>query len=280
MRLSHSKSIALVLLAHGSTAHRSASESVQPLVRTLNSGGPFTPVKAAFWKQEPRIHEVLAGLPARQVCIVPLFLSAGHFAGRVIPGTLGLRAESGIWVGRWQDRQIVYGRPLGRHPHLPRLAADLGESVLPPDSSPTRDTVLFLAGHGTPRNRQSRLDVEAVAAGVRGLNRFAEVQTLFLEEEPRIEDWWRWSALPRAVVVPWTLAEGRHGGEDIPVRLGADPAQIRARLAVGRTPWTNPTSLYGRQVWCAPPLGSAPVLSRLIEDLAKEAAAAVPWLGP
>ncbi|RME93079.1 MAG: hypothetical protein D6766_08815 [Verrucomicrobia bacterium] len=270
--------IALVLLAHGSTAHRSALGRIAPLAAALATGSPFHPVKAAFWKQAPRIQEVLADLPSDRACIVPLFLSAGHFAGRVIPQTLGLRMSNGIGMGRAFERDLVYARPLGCHPGLARIAGELGRSVLPPETEPAADTALVLAGHGTPRNRRSRRDVETVAAGVRRLGWFAEVHALFLEEAPRIEDWWRISSRPRVVVIPWTLAEGLHGGEDIPVRLGADPAAVEARLAAKEAPWINPTPLHGREVWCTPSLGAAPGLSRLIRELAMEAAAAARWL--
>ena len=80
---------ALVVLGHGSTKNEESSAPVYQHTAELRSRKLFAEVREAFWKQEPQIKTVLAGLLTPRVFVVPLFISEGYFSSDVIPRELG-----------------------------------------------------------------------------------------------------------------------------------------------------------------------------------------------
>ena len=50
------------------------------------------------------------------------------------------------------------------------------------------DTALFIAGHGTGNNENSRKAIEQQSELIRQRGLYAEVHSVFMEEEPRIAD--------------------------------------------------------------------------------------------
>src|SRR5438445_5838291 len=80
---------ALILLAHGSSQTAGTAAVVYQHAAELRRRNCFTEVREAFWKQPPQIAEVLSGVTARRVFIVPLFISEGYFSEQIIPRALG-----------------------------------------------------------------------------------------------------------------------------------------------------------------------------------------------
>ena len=77
--------VTLVLLGHGSTVHPGAAEPVFQHAAEWRRRGRFAAVREAFWKQAPRLGDVLAEIASGRVVICPLFMSEGYFAENVIP---------------------------------------------------------------------------------------------------------------------------------------------------------------------------------------------------
>src|SRR6185295_10622535 len=80
---------ALVLIGHGSTLNADSSAPTYQHADELRRRKIFTQVQEAFWKEEPYIWQVLRGIFAKRVFIVPLFISEGYFTEEVIPRELG-----------------------------------------------------------------------------------------------------------------------------------------------------------------------------------------------
>ena len=135
-----------------------------------------------------------------------------------------------------------------------------------------RDITLFIAGHGTAENGNSRQAIEQQTGLIRALNLYAGVHTIYLEESPRIADCYSLVRTKNLVIIPFFVSDGLHTQEDIPVLLGEAQPVVRQRLAVGQPPWRNPTEKSGKLVWYAPAVGSEPRIADVILERVKEAA--------
>ena len=136
-----------------------------------------------------------------------------------------------------------------------------------------KETTLFVAGHGTSRDSNSRRAVERQAEVIHALGLYATAQAVFLEEEPRIARCWELAATRRIVVVPFFISDGLHVQEDIPVVLGAARQTVQRRLAQGRPAWRNPTERGGKRLWLSPSAGTHPAVADVVLERVREAAA-------
>ena len=94
-----------------------AGEVVFQHARELRSRGLFAEVREAFWKQEPKIRDVLSSLSTNRIFIVPLFISEGYFSDEVIPRELGFKTEGESEFSRTQERgtqTCTIANPLAR----------------------------------------------------------------------------------------------------------------------------------------------------------------------
>ena len=155
---------------------------------------------------------------------------------------------------------------------LHRARTIVTEHPHPAARSPA-DIALFLAGHGTERNENSRRIIELQAGLIRARGEYAEVQPAFMEEQPRIADCYAAARARCIVMVPFFISEGLHTCEDIPVLLGESEANVRQRLARGEPPWPNPVERRGKVVWYTRAIGSEPLLGDVILERVHEAAA-------
>jgi len=273
---------ALVLAGHGSTLNALSAAPVHQHAEALRRRGLFAQVLEAFWKQEPFLARVMRGVSAPRVFVVPLFISDGYFAGEVIPRELGFRREGAGRFARVRRRggqTMFYCGPVGTHPGMTEVllarAREIVEEFPIPRAPHPAETTLFIAGHGTDRNENSRKAIEQQVEWIRARNLFAQVHGGFLEEEPRIGDCYKLAQTKDVVVVPFFISDGLHSVEDIPVMLGAPRSFVRERLKLGLPTWRNPTERKGRRLWYAAGVGSEPLLAEVILERVRESAAAV-----
>jgi sirohydrochlorin cobaltochelatase len=133
------------------------------------------------------------------------------------------------------------------------------------------EITLFIAGHGTEQNENSRQPMDRQVALIRALNRYGGVHAIFLEENPRIPECYQLAGTKNLVVVPFFISDGLHTQEDIPVQLGETRAAVQHRLAAGQPVWRNPTEKNGKRVWYTPAVGSEPHLADVILERVTEA---------
>ena len=262
-----------MVLGHGTEQNANSAAPVYQHAAELRRRKIFAGVREAFWKQEPQIKKVLSEITAPRVFIAPLFISEGYFSGQIIPHELGFGGHA---TRHTPHATIFYCRPAGTHDSMTRVllarAREVVEQFPFPRPPNPRDITLFIAGHGTEENENSRQAIERQAGLIRGMNLYAGVHAIYLEESPRIADCYALAQTKRLVIVPFFISDGLHTQEDIPVLLGEAPPIVRQRLAAGQPAWRNPTEKRGKLVWYASAVGSEPHIADVILERVKEAA--------
>lgn len=265
---------ALVLVGHGSTLNAESSAPVYQHAEELRKRRVFAQVQEAFWKIEPYLAGVLRGVFAPRVFVVPLFISEGYFTEEVIPRELGFGAER---LQRRGMQTLYYCGPIGTHDSMTdvllRRAKDVVEQHPFPRAPKAAETALFIAGHGTGNNENSRKAIERQADLIRAKTLYREVHSVFMEEDPRIGDCYSISSAKNIVMVPFFVSDGLHSYEDIPVMLGESERAVRERMAAGQPTWRNPTERKGKHVWYSASVGNEPHIADVILERVREACA-------
>ena len=268
---------ALVLIAHGSTVNAQSSAPTRRLADELRARNIFAEVACAFNLEQPKIDDVPKLVSAEKIFVVPVTISEGHFTEQTIPHRLGLLeagAESYERIQQRDGRTIIYCHPIGTHPSMTDVLLARAREVVAkhpfPRAPKPSETALFIAGHGTEKNANSRKAIEAQVEAIAALGEYADVLPVFMEEVPFIADCFTATAAPHIVMVPFFIADGLHTVEDIPVLLGEPEARVKKRLAAGQPTWRNPTERKGKLVWYTEAIGSEASLAEVILARAEE----------
>jgi len=269
----------LVLMGHGSTLNVESSAPTYQHAAELRKRGLFAQVLESFWKQEPGIVGVLRKATTRRVFVVPLFISEGYFTEEAIPHELGFRTDDQPSYSRVQkcgEQTLFYCRPIGTHSRMTNVILARAREVVArspfPRAPKPGDTALFIAGHGTPKNENSRKSIERQVEVIRQQKTYAEVHPVFIEEEPLIGDCYRMASARNLVMVPFFISDGLHSFEDIPMMLGEPERIVRERLKNGQPTWRNPTEKHGKLVWYSRSVGTEPLIAEVILERVHEAA--------
>lgn len=267
----------LIILGHGSTQNPDSARPVFQHAQAVGAQAIFAGVKEAFWKQEPKLQDVLNEVQSDRVFIVPLFISEGYFTERVIPEALGFKqAENEQWSRTMvcDGRTFHFTKPVGTHPRITEVLLSKAKSMVEkfpfPRKARPEQTSLFIAGHGTQQNADSRKSIEHQVELIREMNIYAEVQPCFLEEAPLIADVPGLASCKNIVVIPFFISDGLHTVEDIPVLLGEPERTVRKRIEARQLTWRNPTEKKGKLIWYSSAVGTDPMISELILDRVKE----------
>lgn len=270
---------ALVLIGHGSTLNADSAAPTYQHADELRRRGIFGQVLEAFWKQEPGIAGVLRGAFAPRVFIVPLFISEGYFTEEVVPRELGFckSREPDFSRVRHHGNQILhYCGPVGTHESMTNVVLARAREVVEqhpfPRAPKPEDLALFVAGHGTGNNENSRKAIERQVELIRSQGIYQEVHAVFMEEEPRIADCYAMAQGQNLVVVPFFISDGLHSYEDIPVMLGESEHVVRERMKSGQPTWRNPSEMQGKLLWYASSVGNEPHMPDVILERVRQAA--------
>jgi sirohydrochlorin cobaltochelatase len=269
----------LVLAAHGSTLNADSAAPAWRHADDLRRRNIFAQVQETFWKQEPYFSQVMRGVVAKRVFVVPLFISEGYFTEEVVPRELGFCAKGQTQFDRVQNRggQIFhYCGPVGTHLSMTNALLESASQIVEkfpfPRAPKPSETALFIAGHGTGNNENSRQAIERQVELIRAKNIYAEVHAVFMEEDPRIADFHKIASAKSVVVTPFFISDGLHSFEDIPVMLGAPKRVVQERLKLGQPTWRNPTEIHGKRVWYSAAIGSEPGIVDVILERVRESA--------
>jgi sirohydrochlorin cobaltochelatase len=264
---------ALVILGHGTTLNDQSAAPVFQHSAELRRRKIFAEVREAFWKQEPHVKKVLAEISAPRIFIVPLFISEGYFSTQIIPQELGF--VSVPLTLNSQLSTLFYCSPVGSHDSMTKVILSRADEIAKkfpfPREPKKSDTTLFVAGHGTEKNKNSRKSIERQVELIRAAKIYADVHAIFMEESPRIAECHQIARTKNLVVVPFFISDGLHVAEDIPVLLGEPERVVKERLAAGQPTWRNPTEKNGRLVWYSPAVGSDPGMADVILERVREA---------
>ena len=274
----------LVLIGHGSTSNARSKEPVSQHATELRRRKIFGEVREAFWKEPPVIRDVMPTVANRRIFVVPLFISEGYFTLQAIPRELGLiGSEAALTADNLpfkqiaEQRSIFYCGPIGTHDSMTDVllarAMEITRQFPFPREPKVKDTTLFIAGHGTEQNENSRRTIERQVELIRALGVYANVFPLFIEEEPRIADCYNLAQTKNIVIVPFFISDGMHTMEDIPVMLGEAARIVQERLKLGQPTWRNPTEKQSKRVWYAPSIGNESHIADVILQRVREASA-------
>jgi sirohydrochlorin cobaltochelatase len=267
---------ALVIVAHGSHLNPDSSTPTFTHADTIRESGAFDEVREAFWKEEPSFREVLRTVTAEEVFVVPLFISEGYFTEQVIPRELRL---DGWDVADWDSdgtsadhatldaadvrKTVHYCGPIGTHDSMADVIVQRAQNVT--DNPIAQGFGLAVVGHGTERNVNSAKAIHYHADRLRDQGRFDEVQAMFMDEEPEVDDVADHFTSEDVVVVPLFVADGFHTQEDIPEDMGlTDDAS---------TGYTIPGEVDGTRIWYSGAVGTEPLLADVILERANDAGA-------
>jgi sirohydrochlorin cobaltochelatase len=277
------KDATLILVGHGSTLNADSAAPTYQHGDELRRRAIFADVLEAFWKQESCIAGVLRAAFTPRVFVVPLFISEGYFTEEVIPRELGMPkndhgfakvlkklARNGVG-----EQTVYYCGPVGTHASMTKVLLSRAQEVVAkhpfPRAPQPKEIALFIAGHGTGANENSRKAIEHQVELIRGMDAYAEVHAVFMEEEPRIGDCYSMAAAKNIVMVPFFISDGLHSYEDIPVMLGEAERIVQKRFKEGQATWRNPTEKRGKLVWYASSIGNEPHLPDVIMERVREA---------
>ena len=265
---------ALVVLGHGTELNENSAAPVFKHAAELRRRNLFAVVGEAFWKQEPQIKTVLAEISAPRIFIAPLFISEGYFASEAIPHELGFTSVPSTI--NHQPSTISYCRPVGSHDSMTGVVLSRAGQVVKefpfPRAPRSQDITLFIAGHGTDKNENSRRAIERQVELIRAMKIYAAVRAIFLEEDPHIDECYSLTQTKNMVIVPFFISDGLHTQEDIPVLLGEAKRTVEQRLQAGQPAWRNPTEKNGKLVWYSSAVGTEPHMADVILERVREAA--------
>jgi sirohydrochlorin cobaltochelatase len=245
---------ALILAGHGSHISAHTGGLVWRQVDQLRTLGIADEITACFWKEMPSFARVLDTVSADDITVVPLFTANGYFTQTVLPAEMGL---TGKYTQR--ARQIIRcTSPLNEHPYLAQIVRKRVEDTLAAYALPPEATAVAVIGHSTRRNRDSRKATEAQAQTLRDTALVMQVEAVFLDDSPAINDIYTLTSAPNLIAVPYFLAAGSHTTLDVPRALS---------LEVG----VSQGMVQGRRVFYTPPVGVEDHLLNVILALAQEA---------
>ncbi len=275
---------ALVIVAHGSHLNPDASTPTFSHAGTIRDANVFDEVRTAFWKEEPSYREVLRTVESDDVYVVPLFISEGYFTEDVIPRELRLEAwDPAIWdsdgtsathvtlEARDVEKTVHYCGPVGTHDAMTDVIVRRAETVT--DDPDVGDGVgLAVVGHGTERNENSAKAIQYHTDRLTDLNRFDQVEALFMDESPVVDNVTDVFQTQDIVLVPLFVADGYHTQEDIPEDVG-----LTDDYRIG---YDVPAAVDDHQIWYAGAVGTEPLMADVILERAADAGATIPSRDP
>ena len=269
----------LVIVAHGSHLNPDASTPTYDHADTIREAGVFDEVRTGFWKEEPSFREVLRTVESDEVYVVPLFISEGYFTEEVIPRELrlegwdleawdsdGTSATHATFEAADVEKTVHYCGPVGTHDAMSDVIVRRAESVTG-DPEVGEGVALAVVGHGTERNENSAKAVELHADRIDAMDRFEEVEALFMDEDPEVDDVTEFFETEDIVVVPLFVADGYHTQEDIPEDMGLTEDY--------RTGWETPAEVEGHRIWYAGAVGTEALTADVLIERAADAGADV-----
>lgn len=205
------KDTALVILGHGSSVHASSSIPCRLHADNIRRMDIFHSVHCGFLKETPLIEECLDHVEAKKVIILQNFLAEGYYTNKVIPQKLNLKEK---------DLEVEYLKPIGLDESIQDVIMDLAYRAMG-DWKP-EETTLMLLGHGSTKSKTSKDTLLEHIEALLEKTDFAQIDDLWLEEPPFIKDWRDVVKSKQVLFIPYLIADGQHGGWDIPEMIGME----------------------------------------------------------
>jgi sirohydrochlorin cobaltochelatase len=247
--------VTLVLAAHGSDHDVRCAAPVHRHADAIARRGMFRDVKAVFWKEPPFFNDIDA-LAQGDVVVVPMMAAGGYYASTVLPREMRLHEPE-------RAARIRVGRAIGEFDEIGDVIVDQALAAAELGGVEPSSANVLLIGHGTRRDpERSGATTHRHAQQIASRGIFASVHAAFLEQDPTIpQSFASISGQGPVIVVPFLIASGGHGADDIPMALGAKAGASCA--CVG-----------GREVRFAEAVGESEAIPEIVLWSAAEASSA------
>lgn len=200
--------VALLLAAHGEQRAGAANDSVVRLAASLAACKVADEIGVGFVKDRPTVGEAMEAFTASDIVVYPLFMSSGYFVGTRLKT---LCADAAATRPELAVRILP---PLGRESSLAAVVADRADAAARRLGQASVDTTVVLMAHGSTQDQASYIATTELADRLRKLQRFSDVEAVFLEQPPTLTDVLSRQSGP-VVVVGLFVGDGLHGGEDV-----------------------------------------------------------------
>ncbi len=221
------KDITLVMAAHGATDDPRCAAPVERHAEVIRAMNIYREVRCVYWKQPPHFGELYDLTPTGDLLIVPVMTASGYYTNVVLPRELKLEQPPA-------NRNVMVTAPVGELDEMADLIIEQAVLAAADTGVEVSDAHLLLIGHGTPRDPvRSGATTYRHAETVRHRKVFRSVHAGFLEQDPTVAD--AFAAIPGSepvIVVPYLIASGGHGADDIPSDLGEAPGTRTATIGI------------------------------------------------
>ncbi|MBI1825861.1 MAG: hypothetical protein HY287_05940 [Planctomycetes bacterium] len=247
---------ALILAAHGSRVDASSNPALWQLAETVREQSTFAEVTCAFHHGAPGFADVLGTIRSRCAVVVPIMTSEGYYSRVALPRALTAHPD-------FARHAVQITRPIGVHPEVPNVMRMRLNELLERFNLSASETSVAVIGHGTPRNANSKIATNDLAAALHRMGPCGDVFPAFLDEEPFVETVPDRAEHATIVALLFLIAAGPHALEDVPRRLGL----LNAALSPPYREMVNDRIFFIDEAF-----GNDPAIIPLIIDLANFAA--------
>ena len=250
------KNSALVIVGHGSTINPSSSIPYFLHAEKIREQEIFQEVHCCFWKEEPAISDIFYQIESKIIYIVPDFISSGYFTQEVIPRELKLSPGKNQ-IG---EKIFYYTEPVGTHSMMTNLLIRKANQIS--KEIPKEETTLYLFGHGTSLNTNSKQAIQNQILLIRERENYANVLDAYIDEAPFISDWHQRVKSSYVIGLPFFISDGLHTYEDIPRLIG-----IKEKEKIFEK---SPFLLSGKQFFYSRSIGNESEIAEIIVERALE----------
>lgn len=198
---------ALILAAHGSSRRPEANTLVDAHAATIKAQNIFSSVHTVFLMGGPDPLDVVQHVTAQHITVVPFMMSDGYLVDVVTD-----KLDSAISTDDRRDIRVT--EPIGTHPEIATIAADMAEGTLKDNQLTPKDATVVLVAHGAKQRPQSKAGAMHHLERIKNMKRFADVRLALLEEAPFIADVFKEISGP-STIVGMFAAPGGHAIDDV-----------------------------------------------------------------
>ncbi|MCR4378272.1 MAG: hypothetical protein NUV50_09310 [Rhodospirillales bacterium] len=245
---------ALLIAAHGSPNSRGGRTATRKIAQAITAMDMFAEVSVGFLTEKPFIADVLNGLDAPEIYIVPNMAVSGYVTTRKLPDALGLTGRVTERIGPKGHQRVFLTEPVGTHPLVARIIANRVKGVMSSLALDEDEAALIVVGHGSTKSRESFIRTEGVANELSTFGVNISTVTAYLEEAPFVKNWRNLTDAQTIIFLPFLISDGFHGSQDIPLAIGFKPNDAKFQDTLNQR-LVNEMVHGGQRILYIPPLG-------------------------
>ncbi|MEH6404015.1 MAG: CbiX/SirB N-terminal domain-containing protein [Sneathiella sp.] len=224
------KSRSLFIVGHGSSLSKGAENAARAHAETLRKSGVYEKVLVHFLIGE----QPLPSIPDGEVFVFPFFMTGG--------GTVEARLSKLLPLGQTEEAgsnsHIYQCDALGMSKTLVHILKKMTEEVCDQYSYGSSAVQVVLFAHGSGKTDASFQTTKMQEDRLREITDFESITSVFLEQEPYIQDWLDENAFGNGptIILGVFAADGPHSAVDVPSAISEWEQKIRLERQVDVLP--------------------------------------------